>query len=120
MRRWLAIFLWVLLPLQFSWAAAAAYCGHESGTAAHHFGHHEHAHHAAESPQGDGGMESAKLFGIDDVDCACCHFGCAKPITPALALPLGGVERAVWVTALPGRHDFQLAERIERPNWHRA
>ena len=33
-----------LLPLQFSWAAVAAYCGHETGQHAEHLGHHEHRH----------------------------------------------------------------------------
>lgn len=44
MRRWFSILLLVLLPIQFSWAAAAAYCEHESGARADHFGHHEHDH----------------------------------------------------------------------------
>ena len=42
MRRWLAILLLVCLPLQFSWAAVADYCMHESGETADHVGHHDH------------------------------------------------------------------------------
>ncbi|NBT82917.1 MAG: hypothetical protein EBT56_15195 [Betaproteobacteria bacterium] len=34
MRKFLAIFLLVLLPLQFSWAAVAGYCQHEAGVTA--------------------------------------------------------------------------------------
>ena len=44
MRRWFAILMLALLPLQFSWAAVAAYCGHETGQHAEHLGHHEHRH----------------------------------------------------------------------------
>ncbi|MBU0601652.1 MAG: hypothetical protein KKD25_04520 [Gammaproteobacteria bacterium] len=46
MRRWLSILLLVFLPFQFTWAAAAGYCQHETGAAAQHFGHHDHKHQA--------------------------------------------------------------------------
>ena len=36
-RRWFAIFLLVLLPVQLGWAALGVYCAHESGAAANHF-----------------------------------------------------------------------------------
>ena len=67
MRRWLAVFLLVFLPLQFTWSVAAAYCQHESGNV-QHFGHHEHKH------AGDAGAKDAKKApsGIDE-DCAFCH-----------------------------------------------
>ncbi|MDT7838492.1 hypothetical protein [Aquabacterium sp. OR-4] len=44
MRRWFAILLLALLPLQFSWAAVAAYCSHEATPQGPHIGHHEHHH----------------------------------------------------------------------------
>jgi hypothetical protein len=44
MRRYLAIFLLVLLPLQYSWAAMASYCEHETSVTAKHPGHHTHDH----------------------------------------------------------------------------
>jgi flagellar capping protein FliD len=47
MRRFLLIFLVVMMPLQLSWAAVSSYCQHESGTASKHFGHHEHQHQQA-------------------------------------------------------------------------
>lgn len=46
MRRWLALVLLCLLPLQVSWAAVAEYCAHEQGPAAQHFGHHDDEHAA--------------------------------------------------------------------------
>jgi hypothetical protein len=36
MRRRLAVPLLVFLPLQFSWAAVANHCGHDTGGAAEH------------------------------------------------------------------------------------
>ena len=49
MKKFLAIFLLVLLPLQFSWAAVAGYCQHEAGVTANHPGHHTHDHQAADN-----------------------------------------------------------------------
>lgn len=40
MARRTLIMLITLLALQFSWSAVSAYCMHETGTAAQHFGHH--------------------------------------------------------------------------------
>lgn len=67
MSRILLIVLAFVLPIQFAWAGATAYCGHEAGVvrgAAHdaapvgvagaaaqvrHYGHHEHAHRNEET-----------------------------------------------------------------------
>ena len=46
MRRWFAVILLALLPLQFSWAAVANHCQHQAGAAADHVGHHDHAGHS--------------------------------------------------------------------------
>ncbi|WP_217425926.1 hypothetical protein [Pandoraea cepalis] len=73
MRKWLAIVLLVFLPLQFSWAAVASYCQHETGAAAKHFGHHAHQHKAADGQ--DASPDPAKTLG-GDPDCASCHAGC--------------------------------------------
>ena len=87
MRRWFAILMLALLPLQFSWAAVAAYCGHESGDAAQHMGHHEHQH-ADEAdahklgPQG-GEMTSAG----SDFDCGHCHVSWVTILEPLRELP---------------------------------
>ncbi len=118
MRRWLAIFLLVLLPFQFSWAAVAAYCGHESGTQAQHFGHHEHQHadHAKgvkhADPSGKGGSS------VLDFDCGHCHSTCCSlpamigaPVSPLLAAePLAPVHGPVRTLA---------QNPPERPQWLR-
>jgi hypothetical protein len=95
MRRLFAIFLLVLLPLQFSWAAVAAYCGHESGTAAPHVGHHEHAldkHHEHTHEQWHGDSARADPAGAQaeqdpaagfDYGCGHCHGSCASMPTSA-------------------------------------
>ncbi|WP_315128913.1 hypothetical protein [Comamonas antarctica] len=75
MRRFLLIFMLCLLPLQWSWAAAARVCEHERAAA--HFGHHEHQHGAGAA------LESAALESDADAsghaalqphpDCHTCH-----------------------------------------------
>lgn len=74
MRRLLLVFLSILLPLQFAWAGAAAYCAHESAdqpaAMTSHFGHHSHEHKADQHESGKTGGKSVKL---PDADCTACH-----------------------------------------------
>lgn len=85
MRRWLIIFLLVLVPFQLVWAAAAPYCAHETKTsaAAKHFGHHDHEHkgNGSVSSSGDDGSGSSGAH----IDCESCHLGTSVTL-PALAL----------------------------------
>lgn len=110
MRRWLAVFLLVFLPLQFTWSVAAAYCQHESAPA-QHFGHHQHKH------QDDGGFKDSKSApsGIDE-DCAFCHAGCASALVGLFeAIPtVAGVVSPPWVPDALGSPPGDLPER---PNW---
>ena len=50
MRRWLAIFLLVLLPTQATWAVVAGYCVDSPGVTAGHFGHHDRSLHGLLNP----------------------------------------------------------------------
>jgi len=114
MRRVLAIFLLVWLPLQSIWAAAAPYCQHEASEASH-LGHHPHEHRHAKAddhkpdPAGDG-------VGMDHADCHVCH--AASPAVVALggcfACPalddMSLDTRQVRLTAPP-------SSRPERPQW---
>ena len=68
MRRWLAIFLLILLPAQLSWAAVGDYCAHESGAAANHFGHHAHRHTEDAKGKEKGGLTKGA-----HADCASCQ-----------------------------------------------
>ena len=118
MRRWFAILLLALLPLQFSWAAVAGYCGHESGAQAQHLGHHEHQHAGqADVDKGDDLASGAAPTG-SDFDCGHCHTGCcampglvASPQPLAIASPL--------VTPIKGVVRTLAQTPPERPQWLR-
>lgn len=113
MPRLVLMFVLLLLPLQASWAAISAYCGHEKGIASKHVGHHQHKHEASSSePSSD---SSPGLGGIDK-DCGTCHIN--------LNLVLSSVD----VTLLddgrqPGRfspsrlYASYIPRGPERPNW---
>ncbi|NHC08278.1 hypothetical protein G6550_16000 [Azonexus fungiphilus] len=110
MRRWLSIFLLIILPIQISWAVAATYCQHEIG-AAQHFGHHEHKHQADDSAKSANGSVASV-----DNDCAACHAGSVAALTGiSSSLPVAGIVAdhpwsAYFLTSPPG-------EQPERPNW---
>lgn len=87
MRRLLIICLMLLLPTQWTWAAAAAVCAHEAGGS--HIGHHEHKHshpgdltgEPASATSGASAMPDPPTDAADPVkphsDCASCHVTCA-------------------------------------------
>lgn len=118
MRRWLSILLLVLMPFQFSWAAVATYCEHESGTRAKHFGHHEHKHQqpAGESSEASKVKLSGALGGV--LDTADCHFHCQCTVDlPApLVMPLliGSQPLTDWTLA---DATAPVLSRPERPQW---
>ena len=112
-KKLLVIFLLVLLPIQFCWAVAAAYCQHEQGTTTH-FGHHEHKHEAAQSD--DDGSQNSLGTVQAHADCVSCH-GTMAAIT-LIALPLQPYVPAVIAD------DFNVVtiktispDRPERPKW---
>ena len=114
MRRWLAILMLALLPLQFSWAAVAAYCGHESGQQAQHLGHHEHQHAGQAGPGQDSGPADAQA-GFD-FDCGHCHGTCASMPAPAVNLaPITLVSHPV--TSVEGTLRTLAQSPPERPQW---
>lgn len=85
MRRALLVLLLFLLPLQFCWAAAAAYCDHEEGPNRTHFGHHQHHHNSPHRTAASDPAKDAKTkvpFGDDD-DCAYCHMVFAQAVITA-------------------------------------
>lgn len=71
MRRVIAIFLLLILPLQVAFAAAAEYCEVGKADSGQHFGHHAHKADAS-----DGDSSSPK--GAAGFDCEFCHLGCAQ------------------------------------------
>ncbi|MBU7572330.1 MAG: hypothetical protein KAF64_03160 [Hydrogenophaga sp.] len=108
MRSWLAVFLWVLLPLQFSWAAMG-------GTPAPHerepqvVVHCPHSHCATNTP----GLDTSTAH---HADCGTCHNGCPlalfqeprRPFASAPAFPLTGA------TVVPASRPADLPDR---PQW---
>ena len=130
MRRWLSILLLVFMPFQFSWAAVATYCEHESGTRAKHFGHHEHEfehtfehkhEHKLQPLAGESGEASkVKLAGALDaaLDVAHCHFHCACTVDlpAALTMPMviGSQTLTEWTMA---DATAPVLSRPERPQW---
>lgn len=68
MKKLILIFLLCIVPLQFAWAAAGAYCQHEQGTSSSHFGHHAHSHDGKHDAA-DGKTKAGKVH----LDCSSCH-----------------------------------------------
>jgi hypothetical protein len=80
MRRLLFIFLMVVLPVQWTWAAAASVCAHEQQDAAH-FGHHQHDHQdAAQATEPADDSRTGSLS--EHPDCGVCH-AAASAVVPA-------------------------------------
>lgn len=118
MRRWFAVLLLALLPLQFSWAAVTAYCEHESEAQSQHLGHHEHSH--AGSAGIDNGSQPAGQEGpaAPDVDCGHCHGSCCS--MPALAGALVPPALSSRPVALVEGSVRTVAQNPpERPQWLR-
>lgn len=118
MRRWFAILLLAFLPLQFSWAAVAGYCGHESGAKAQHLGHHEHQHAGqADVIAGDVPADSTAPTG-SDFDCGHCHTSCCT--LPSLAArPQPFATASHPVTPVDGALSTLAQTPPERPQWLR-
>ena len=114
MRRWLSILLLVFMPFQFSWAAVATYCEHESGTRAKHIGHHEHKH---QQPAGES-VEASKVKLAGALDVADCHFHCQctvdQPAAPVMPMVIGSQALADWTMA---NAIAPVLSRPERPQW---
>ncbi|MET0519921.1 MAG: cation efflux protein, CzcI family [Burkholderiaceae bacterium] len=112
MRRLLVLVFALLLPLQFAWAGAAAYCQHENtppqGTA--HLGHHEHVH------KGEQGKPAGAKPVLDN-DCGVCHgAGTAALVGAASAgAAIAAIEWAAGV-GVPG-HPSAPGGPPERPQW---
>lgn len=115
MKRWISILFLVLLPLQFGWAAASAYCQHETGAAARHFGHHEHQHRAAWGVD-ESDKSSGQQAGVVHADCAGCHASSVAVMHEPLLLP----DASVSIASAPSPRDARAAghpSEPELPNW---
>lgn len=105
MRRFFSLLLMLLLPLQFSFAAAAAYCVDEKPEVAAHFGHHDHA---------DADLTAADDADAGQADCGVCHLACAKAQS-AIYLPTVTPEPQAPVAFLHDSFPQHEPEPSDRP-----
>jgi hypothetical protein len=112
MSRWLTIFLLFVLPVQFAWSAAAAYCQHEDAPAKTHIGHHVHEHLGESSS-----AKAGKLLG--DNDCGYCHFSVVKPMVSE-AVKLDSTATFSLHAASKKTFSSRGPDLLERPNWRIA
>ena len=80
MKRFFAILLMLILPLQFSFAASSVYCADQANVAVEHYAHHAHDGELT-PPEPDPDKNPAS-----DAECGLCHLGCAKLQTAILTL----------------------------------
>lgn len=124
MHRWLLTILLVLLPLQFVWAAAAPYCGHEQSSDAQHVGHHAHVHRTSKSEvlgaehslvTSDAGTT---LDNELDNDCAFCQHSACKSVIFEVS-SLADIARSAVQSPTDAARPMPEPDHIERPNWSR-
>lgn len=117
MFRFVALLLALLMPLQFVWGAAAAYCGHESPNGpgvqvTQHFGHHQHVHKAD-------AKKVADIQLVGDNDCGTCHAGCsAVTSVPCITSVLPMTARR-YVLPSEASLASALSRAPDRPQWLR-
>lgn len=107
-----------IIALQFSWTAVSAYCMHETGRAAQHFGHHQHVEDGDEFPVASKDTPSAvKKFAVH-THCASCHH--ATVAIDTFHVPL----YVQWASVAPDTDIVPLSSIYtsppERPQWNSA
>lgn len=91
MRRFVALLVLVLLPLQLAFAAVAEYCEIGGADGGQHFGHHVHKLDKSKSKakggdESKGGIGSNKSAG--EPDCGFCILGCAHAQASSLEIQM--------------------------------
>lgn len=121
MRRLLLILLMLIMTTQWTWAAVASACQHESGQASRHIGHHEHKHEGAASgllelgdADADPSQPDAQSLFVLDADCATCHVGALALLAPGDALAPGQMQDAALTPYLRSI-THGVPERLIRP-----
>lgn len=116
MRRYLILFLLVLMPLQLSWAAVGSYCEHETGVQADHVGHHAHEHTSSDSAFNLDAGDPDKQGGTQHLDCSVCHAaGLAIPVDLAVSPEVAA--GAAKITTHHERLSSAPSSPPERPKW---
>ena len=109
MRKLVALLFLLILPLQWTTTAVAAYCLHETDAPAQqHMGHHAHEHQAS-AAQTDSDPGNSDFDASFDSDCPSCHAHFAQavieadsPMLPASQVRAAVAYRAFLPTPPPG------------------
>jgi len=124
MRRWIALLLIALLPLQVSWSVAAEYGHHGATLAAPHaeMGAHGHAQHDVHEGSKAGAEAEDAASERAEAPSVCCdlHQCHAHGSFAALTSATGLVALAAlsgYATEPAGQWSRIDAVRIERPKW---
>lgn len=115
MKKLLLIFLLAILPLQFSWAAAAVYCQHENEVNTQHIGHHEHQHKTSHADDESKDSSKIKLH----ADCVSCHGSTASFAILSTDAQLHAPSAHVIAADAYMLNSTHLS-RPERPKWSLA
>jgi hypothetical protein len=115
-RRFIYLVL-TILALQLSWSVVAAYCQHESGRAAQHFGHHssETDAHKLASKGSDKPGSSTKNATLHSHCSSCAHATLSIDSLPVALAILDQVRLAPPATRL--LYSSSYTARPERPQW---
>lgn len=116
-RRCLLLLL-TIVALQQGWGAVSAYCTHESGAAARHFGHHQHGR-TQHLPPGSAGKSATVKQYLGHSHCPSCAHG-VLAVAPALPVISRGAFRLAVSLAADCHCSTIDAARPERPQWARA
>lgn len=110
LHRLILVCLVFMLPLQMAWAAAGAYCEHEHGQAAQHFGHHDHVH--TPSP-----VDNTKAKGSPDADCSFHSQAGLQGLATEAVAPGFTTERDVQQARDIPLQNRLVIDRPDRPQW---
>lgn len=118
-RRFLLLVL-TIFALQLSWTAVAAYCEHESGRAAQHFGHHSSDAdlHQASAYAKDPPSGSVKKSTLHSHCASCAHATLALDALPSVVSVLTAASVAPQASTLS--YSSSYSARPERPQWFSA
>lgn len=116
MRSLVMIFLLVLMPMQFTWAALSVYCPHETGASERQVDEHNHQHqHEAGADQED--RNDPHATGNVDADPGACHSGQGAVILGSGRLPAVSVSSDTYTAYQSRVPSPPYLPLPERPNW---
>ncbi|MBN8454139.1 hypothetical protein [Accumulibacter sp.] len=117
MRRFVAILLIALLPLQAAWALVGTVADPQlPRIAAIPDQHDQHDHHSREACAGLAASADHGQCQDADDHCSSCQGGCCAPLGPAPLPTIAQLGDAIILAAVRGKPSPTLA-RPERPKW---